>query len=57
MSNLEHVKRNEARVIIRTHKSTEGTKFELDMNFSKSDAMKILIYAIELAAKAKGEAS
>lgn len=57
MSDKQYVKKDEARVIIKTHKSTEGTKFELDINFSKSDATKILVYAIELAAKSKGEQS
>lgn len=42
------VKRGDARVIIRTNPDDDLPTFELDWTFTKSDAMKVLIFAMQL---------
>lgn len=48
MSKEYPLQKDQARVIINTHKSTDGMKFSLDMNFSKANALQILVYALRL---------
>lgn len=48
---LIQVKKGLARVIIRTNPDDSLPTFELDWEFSKSDAIKLLVYAMQLKGK------
>jgi hypothetical protein len=60
MSKDDVLKNGEARVVIKTRQGDELPAYELDMNFTKSNGMKLMVYAIqlkdqELKAKAQEE--
>jgi len=45
------VKKGQARVIIKSNPQDRLPTFELDWEFSKSDAIKIMVYAMQLKGK------
>lgn len=48
MSKFHYLKRGEARITIKTHAMAGLPTFELDLNFTKDDALKVMVYALQL---------